>query len=223
MLDPGRPGRSQCDMTQDDHGQPGPTPPGQPPDEQWLTLTDAAARCGHTREALRQRVRRGSLRAIKGNDGQLRIQTRDLADLPPPDATRDATGADPGQHDSATLVATTDATPDMLATTLADLARTRTALDTAQADHLADRGRAERAEAQAAAEARRADAAEARLAAVEAVLTEARLPWIVRVVRAIRLIPSVAPARPAPEGTKPAPSAATPVPLPSRGRAEGKR
>ena len=225
-LDPGQQGRSQCGMTQDDRGQQtGPTP-GQPPDGQWLTLTDAAARCGHTREALRQRVRRGNLRVIKGNDGRLRIHARDLTDLPPPDVsaddpgqtpdtTRDATGDDPGQHGDATV----DATLDILAATLADLARTRTVLDVVQADHLADRGRAERAEAQAAAEARRADAAEARLAAAEAALTEARLPWIVRVVRAMRLIPPVAPTWPASEETKPASPAAIPVPLPSPGRA----
>ncbi|MBA2717517.1 MAG: hypothetical protein H0U51_10775 [Propionibacteriales bacterium] len=164
-------------MTQDDQGRPGPTR-GQLPDDQWLTLTDAAARCGYTREALRQRVRRGSLRATKGNDGQLRVQARALADLPPPDMS----GVDPGQDDNATL--------DVLASTVADLRtdleRTRTALDTALADRLADHGRAERAEAQATAEATRAVVAEARLAAAEAALAEARLPWVVRLMRAMR-------------------------------------
>ena len=168
-------------MTQDDHGQPG-TAPGQPPDDPWLTLTDAAARSGYTREALRQRVRRGSLRAQKGNDGQLRVRARDLADLPPPDPS----GADPGQHDGAVL----DTTLDVLAATVADLRaaleRTRTALDAAQDGRRADHGRAERAEAQATAEAARADAAEARLTAAESALAEARQPWIVRVVRAVR-------------------------------------
>lgn len=98
------------------------------------------------------------------HDGQLRVRARDLADLPP----LDVSGADPGQHDGAAL----NATLDVLAATVADL----------RADH----GRAERAEAQAAAESARADAAEARLTAAESALAEARQPWIVRVIRAMR-------------------------------------
>ena len=169
-------------MTQDDRGQqPGPTP-GQPPDNLWLTLTDAAACSGHTREALRQRVRRGSLRATKDNNGQLRVQARDLADLPPPDPS----GVDPGQGDGTTP----DATLDILVATVVDLRtdleRTRTVLDKALNDRLVDRGRAERAEARAAAEAARAATAETRLAAAESALAEARQPWIVRVIRATR-------------------------------------
>lgn len=169
-------------MTQDDHGQqPGPIP-GQPPDDLWLTLTDAAARSGHTREALRQRIRRGRLRATKGNDGQLRVRARDLADLPPPDPS----GADPGQHDGMALDVTVDVLASTVADLRADLERTRTALDTAMDGRMVDRGRAERAEAQAVAEAARAVAAEARLAAAESALTEARQPWVVRVIRAVR-------------------------------------
>ena len=142
-------------MTQDDHGQqPGPIPgrlPGQPPDALWLTLTDAAAHSGHTREALRQRIRRGSLHAIEGNDGQLRVQARDLADLPPPDPS----GADPGQHDGTALDLAVDALAATVADLRADLERTRTTLDTAMDGRMVDRGRAERAEAQAASEAAR--------------------------------------------------------------------
>ena len=147
-----------------------------------LTLTEAAARTGHTREALRQRIRRGSLPATKGNDGQLRISIRDLDDLAPPDAITD----DPGQPDDAT----TDAALAVLVATMADLRadliRTRSTLDVAQADLLADRLRAERAEAQAGAEAARATVAETRLAAAEAALAEARTPWAVRVISAWR-------------------------------------
>ncbi len=150
-----------------------------PPDG-WLTLTEAAAHTGHTREALRQRIRRRSLAASKGNDGQLRVQARDLADLPPPDPTV----ADPGQHDGAALDATLDVLTATVADLRADLERTRTALDKAQADRLADHGRAERAEAQATAETARATLAENRLATVEAALAEARTPWAVRVIRA---------------------------------------
>ena len=156
-----------------------------PPDT-WLTLTEAAARTGHTRDAIRQRIRRRSLPATKGNDGQLRVQARDLADLPPPDMSAD----DPGQPANVTP----DATPGVLLATLADLRTTvddlRTTLaatlDKARADHLADHGRAERAEAQAAAEATRANTLEVRLAVAEAALAEARTPWAVRVIRAWR-------------------------------------
>lgn len=172
-------------MTQDDQGRPEPIsgqPSGQPPDDQWLTLTDAAARYGYTREALRQRVRRGRLRAIKGNDGQLRVQARDLADLPPPDVS----GVNPGQHDNATVDVALDVLTSTVADLRTDLERTRMALDAALADRLAEHGRAKRAEAQTVAEASRAAVAEARLAVAETALVEARQPWIVRVIRAVR-------------------------------------
>lgn len=161
-------------MIQDDQGR--------PPDDQWMTLTEAAQRSGYTREALRQRVRRGTLPATKGNDGQLRIQARDLIDLPPPDATTD----DQGHGDDAITEAALAILVATVADLRADLVRTRTALDTAVADYLADHGRAERAEAQAKAETIRAATAEARLLAVETALAEARLPWAIRIIRAIR-------------------------------------
>jgi hypothetical protein len=156
-------------------------------DSGWLTLTEAAVRSGHTRESLRQRVRRGRLRSQRGNDGQLRISERDVADLPPPSA------ADQGRPGTSAV----GVTPDVLMVALddlrsamndlrQDLERTRSALDAALADRLVDRGRAERAEARAEAEAARAAASEARLAAVEAALAEARTPWAVRVIRAFR-------------------------------------
>jgi hypothetical protein len=172
----------------DNHGQPAP--------DGWITLTEAAARSGHSREALRQRVRRGSLAARKGNDGVLRLDPRDLADLPPPDASMvdrqdesDESKADRVDEFAATLAVLGETVADLRA----DLVRTRTALDTAQADRLADHGRAERAEAQAtaereklAAETARASAAEARAVAAETALAEARTPWLVRVIRAAR-------------------------------------
>ena len=147
-----------------------------------LTLTEAAARTGHTREALRQRIRRGSLPSTKGNDGQLRIAVRDLGDLAPPNAT----GDDHGQEDDAATDAALAILVASVADLRADLVRTRSALDTAQADRLADRGRAERAEAVASAEAARAALAESRVAAAEAALAEARTPWAVRVITAWR-------------------------------------
>src|SRR4051812_10484707 len=69
-------------MTRDDQGRP-------PDGPEWLTLTDAAARSGYSRDALRQRIRRGTLPHTKDNVGQLRVRARDLADLPPPDTSPD--------------------------------------------------------------------------------------------------------------------------------------
>lgn len=142
-----------------------------------LTLTEAAAQSGHSREALRQRVRRGSLRAVRANDGQYRIDPRDLADLPPPE-----TPDDPGQPQGDAL----DTLVGTVADLRAELAAARAALDGVQADRLADRGRAERAEAEAAAERRRAEAAEARAGGAEAALSEARTPYLIRVIQAFR-------------------------------------
>ena len=69
-------------MTVDNQGRPGDGPG-------LLTLTEAAARTGYSRDALRQRIRRGKLSASKGNDGQIRIHARDLGDLPPADLSVD--------------------------------------------------------------------------------------------------------------------------------------
>lgn len=155
--------------------------PGQPPDG-WLTLTEAAARTGYTREALRQRVRRDTLAAVKGNDGVLRVKAADLADLPPPDEAPD----NQGQPGDATTVVALDVLAATVADLRADLGRMRTTLDTAVADRLDSHGRAERAEGRAVAEASGAAAAEVRLAVVEAALAEARTPWTVRIIRAWR-------------------------------------
>src|SRR3954453_12024747 len=162
-------------MTVDDQGRPGDGPG-------LLTLTEAAARTGYSRDALRQRIRRGKLSASKGNDGQIRVHARDLGDLPPADPSVD----DQGQVDDANMDVALDvlrATVDDLRT---DLGRTRTALDKALVDRLNDHGRAERAEAQAEADSARAAAAEARLAPAEAALVEARTPLVLRVIRAFR-------------------------------------
>lgn len=50
---------------------------------QLLTLTEAASFSGYSREALRLRVRRKKLPAVRGNDGMVRVKASDLADLPP--------------------------------------------------------------------------------------------------------------------------------------------
>ena len=162
-------------MTSADQGQPGTAP-------QWLTLTEAAIHSGYSRDAIRQRIRRGTLKATKGNGGQLRVQARDLDDLPPPDTSPDDQGRP--EDRSAELAM------DVLRTTVdelrIDLERTRTTLDAAQTDRLNDRGRAERAEAQAKAQEDRAAVAEARLTASEAALAEAQTPLLLRVIRAVR-------------------------------------
>lgn len=128
-----------------------------------MTLTEAAARTGHTREAIRQRIRRGTLRAVKGNDGVLRIEARDLADLPPPDATTDGQG----DANEATADAALAVLVETVADLRADLGHTRTALDAA----LADRGQAEREREDARV---RAAAAEGEAKALREALDEAR-------------------------------------------------
>jgi hypothetical protein len=160
------------------------------PDEpRWLTLTEAAARSGYTREALRLRVRRaikkGTLSVQRGNDGTTRVEVQWVDDLPPwgkADGDRDVSMDDRGDDEAddfpVTLVA--------LQATMDDLRKARTDLDKAQADRLDAHGRAERAEAGKEASDRRADEAERRAAAAEAALAEARTPWVVRVVRAFR-------------------------------------
>src|SRR3954466_6714856 len=48
--------------------------PGQEPAAPYLTLAEAAAATGRHPEALRGKARRGSIPAIRGNDGTWRIQ-----------------------------------------------------------------------------------------------------------------------------------------------------
>jgi hypothetical protein len=159
----------------------------------WLTLTEAAARTGYSRDALRQRVRRGKLRFIKGNDDMLRVDALQLADLPPsntPEATPGPATDVSRDNMLAYIADMIQENTELLKETRVDLEtardRLRSDLDRAQFDRLDDRGRAERAEARAEAEARRANAAERRLEAAEAALAEARTPWTVRVLRALR-------------------------------------
>ncbi len=126
--------------------------PGRSPDG-WLTLTEVATRTGYTRDAIRQRVRRGVLRATKGNDGVLRVDAGNLADIPPPVMS----GDNPGQDDGDALVAALSVLNTTLndqGAAMHDLRTTvdmlRTALDKATSDRLVDHGRAERAEARSA-------------------------------------------------------------------------
>lgn len=157
-------------MTMDDPGHP-PTGP------EWLTLTEAAARSGYSRDALRQRVRRGSLASQRRNtDGQIVVRAADLADMPPAESVSPVDQGQAGDATEVVALAVLRETVDDLRSTLADLTadlgRTRTALDNAHAASLVDRGRAERAEAEAAAAAGRAASGET--AAAEAQASAAR-------------------------------------------------
>lgn len=152
------------------------------PGRDWLTLSEAAAQTGYSREALRLRVRRGTLRSRKGNDGTVRVDPSELGSLPPLDGSSDVQEDDRGDVQGAAM--------DVLVSTVADL-RTdlevaRSSLESARSDQLLDRGRAERAEAQAAAQMDRAERAEARLEAAERALEEARTPLVIRMIRALR-------------------------------------
>jgi len=126
-------------------------------DQSLYLLTEAAERTGLTVEAIRQRVKRGKLEAIKGNDGLLRVRltTADLAGV-----DRSATGR---------------MTPTMTGQTTHDDQLNKALQDAAEArgEATALRQRAERAEAVAIAERARAAQAErereaARIAAAAA-------------------------------------------------------
>lgn len=159
----------------DDHDRP-------PADRGLLTLTEAAARSGYTRAAIRQRVRRGTLPSTKGNDGVVRIRVGDLDGLPPPDAAAD----DQDQPE----VEATMAAMDVLRSTVDDLRddrdRARIALDAARDELAAERLKSALAEEKTAAATARATVAEARLTTAEAALVQARTPLVLRILAAIR-------------------------------------
>ncbi|MFC7478476.1 hypothetical protein ACFQS7_29420 [Dankookia sp. GCM10030260] len=126
-------------------------------DQSLYLLTEAAERTGLTVEAIRQRVKRGKLEAVKGNDGLLRVRltTADLAGI-----DRSPTGR------TAPTATSQEAHDDRLNKALQDAAEAR-------GEAAALRQRAERAEAEVAAERARAAQAErereaARIAAAAA-------------------------------------------------------
>lgn len=49
-----------------------------------ITLREAASLSGYSINALKMRIRRGKLTAVRGNDGLLRVRRDDVAGLPPP-------------------------------------------------------------------------------------------------------------------------------------------
>ncbi len=112
-------------------------------DQSLYLLTEAAERTGLTVEALRQRIKRGKLAAVKGNDGMLRVRltTADLEGI----RDRPATGHIPP---TATGQPAND---DRLIKALQDAAQAR-------GEAAALRERAEMAEGRAAALAERVEA-----------------------------------------------------------------
>jgi hypothetical protein len=150
---------------------------GQPDEQPWLSLTEAAARTGRDREAIRARARRGLIPYRQGNRGQWLVQLP--ADLmAAPNTAEHAAEAD--------LVA--DLQAEVAELRLA-LARAEAARDTAKAAAVAEMA-AEVAEARREAavatakfeERERAHAAEVTavrefVAELRALLADARRPW----------------------------------------------
>jgi hypothetical protein len=111
-----------------------------PTDQSWFTLTEAADRTGLTVEALRQRIKRRKIRAVKGNDGRLRVHLT-VADIEA--LTSQPVGRSSGQPvDNSSIVKTLQ---DYITTLRDQLARAETMLDQARAE--AGQGRGEAAEA----------------------------------------------------------------------------
>ena len=109
----------------------------------------------------------------------------DLVDLPSPEPVE----IDPGRPEDATQSRPMEdqaVTLDVLRSTQVELGQARSALDRLHEDRLVDRGRAERAEARLEATVAGVAELEARLILTESALAEARLPWVVRVVRGLR-------------------------------------
>jgi hypothetical protein len=180
-------------MTLDNHPAPSPDDPGR-----LLTLTEAAALSGYSREALRLRVRRGRLPAVRGNDGLVRVKASDLTDLPPvtSDDPEDTPAVTPDDREDAWLEAqgqrakATRARIDRARIELAGL-RDRLEKEREVSAERATQLAVMEAKHQAAVEAQRVatearERAEARLAVIEEELREARRPLWERLVLAIR-------------------------------------
>jgi hypothetical protein len=150
----------------------------------WLRLSEAAARLGTTVDAVRSRIRRGSLESRRGNDGWIKVMvpTVELDQSPPrPD------GADPGRVQATTRQDEGD-----------DWLREDRDEALAEADHwrrLVEDERVARVKAEAEREAERAMLAETRTALaaerargdrLEAALAEARRPWLAKVFEGLR-------------------------------------
>jgi hypothetical protein len=146
-------------------------------DSTLFPLAEAAERTGLSVDALRQRIKRGKLAAVKGNDGLIRVRltTADLASLrPDKPAGADQPATSQRLDNDQTIKALADAVAafrEAETRLAAERDAARAERDAAQAEVVAQRSRADRAEGEGAAlraavdrEAAARSAAEARAA-----------------------------------------------------------
>jgi hypothetical protein len=112
---------------------------------QWLNLTEAAHRLGWSRERLRSQARRGRVRTMRGNAGELLILVNDdLTGTVTADLTRPGRGAKGGQ--TGTVKAAPTGQEEELARLRAALAKVEAERDQLRGDLLEARERIGRAE-----------------------------------------------------------------------------
>jgi hypothetical protein len=136
----------------------------------WLRPDEAASRLGTTVEAVRSRIRRGSLRSQRGNDGRIRI----LVNATGPDQTPTSDNRSATDRDDAD-----------------DWLRTERSEALIEADHWRSVAEDERtgrvrAEAELAAARTMLDQERTRADRIEAALLETRKPWLARVLEGLR-------------------------------------
>lgn len=132
-----------------------------------ITLREAASLSGYSINALKMRVRRGKLTAVRANDGMLRVRRDDVAGLPPPSVIAEE-GPDTRRQDT-----TQDTTLSHIFNMLqADLKSARVDLLSA---------REARARAEALLEVERA-----RVESLYVELQEARKPFLLRFFRGMK-------------------------------------
>ncbi len=136
-------------------------------DQSLYLLTEAAERTGLTVEAIRQRIKRGRLEAVKGNDGLLRVRltTADLESIANRSPTGQLAPTATGQVDeddrlTKALEAEAAALRERAAKAEGESATLREQVES-------ERGRAERAEARAGQAEREREAARIAAAAAE--------------------------------------------------------
>jgi hypothetical protein len=151
----------------------------------WLRPVEAAAALGVTPEAIRARIRRGTLETRPGNDGRLRV----LVPLTERAASTTPNGRD--HNADATRPGGDRARPGAAEAELVEeLKELRAKLTEARERAARAEGRAEELAAALAAEQARGEAtlakAEARADRLEAELRESRRPWLAKVLEGLR-------------------------------------
>jgi hypothetical protein len=140
------------------------------PATHWLTVAEAAPRLGLTVDGLRSRIKRGLATTRKGNDGRLFVNVAMNGA-----SQGDEPGHDPGHEPAVARSDGHDADRDLLH----DLLEARDRAARAEAALVEVRAALQREHAAREREEARADKLAAELA-------EARKPWVVRVVEALR-------------------------------------